>query len=257
MDCQTVERENIAERYLAGALDSRLKEEWELHYFSCDRCAEQLATWQAIEKPLRAMEGSIRMEIGPRKTSRAWLWAGTAVAAALLVGMVIKLDQRPQSVQPAAEATIATNPARWAEIAQLQPPAYRPPTLRSAASKADAQFQKAMEPYQHGDYSQAIAGLQVALQLEPEAAAPRFFLGICELLTGNAADGARELERVAAGDSPFAQEAQFNLAKAYLVEGNRQGNKDRALSTLRRLTDTPGEFREPARQLMARIAAMQ
>jgi len=53
MDCEAVERENIPERYLAGTLDPDLKAQWELHYFSCGRCAELLATWQAIDRPLR------------------------------------------------------------------------------------------------------------------------------------------------------------------------------------------------------------
>jgi tetratricopeptide (TPR) repeat protein len=259
MDCETVERENIVERYLAGTLEPELKEHWERHYFGCDRCAGQLETWQAIEQPLRAMAASIRQEIQPREirphqSTARWLWAGAAIAAALLVGLGIKQTLPPSQRLPRPEiSTAAPTVSPLAELARLEPPAYRPVTLRAAGSKAEAQFQKAMEAYLRRDYPRTIAGLQAALELDPDAPAPRFFLGACDLLTGNTADGVRELERVASGDSPFAQEAQFDLAKGYLLEGNQE----RALALLRRLADVPGDFRERARQSIARIAAIQ
>jgi TolA-binding protein len=255
MDCETVERENIPERYLAGTLDPESKQQWELHYFSCDRCAEVLATWQAIDKPLRAMAGSIRREIRPRRTTATWLWAGAAIAAALVVGLgiTLTLPSSHPATQPAETAAKAPAANQWTELARLDPPTYRAPTLRAAGSPAEIQFQKAMESYVRRDYPQTIVGLRAALEFDSEAPAPRFFLGACDLLTGNSVEGAQELERVAAGDSPFAQEAQFDLAKAYLL----QGNQDQALATLRRLADVPGDFREPARQLIARITAAQ
>jgi FimV-like protein len=110
-----------------------------------------------------------------------------------------------------------------------------------------------MELYQKRDYPGAIAGLQAALALDPAASAPRFFLGATELLTGDAAAGARDLQMVAAGSSPFAPEAQFDLAKAYL----QQGNKAQAVDALRKLADGPGDFQAAARQLLDRISAVQ
>ena len=68
---------------------------------------------------------------------------------------------------------------------------------------------------------------------------------------GDTAGAVREWERVASVTSPFVEEAQFDLAKAYL----RLGDEDRALSTLRRLAGGAGDFREPARQLMERIGS--
>jgi tetratricopeptide (TPR) repeat protein len=254
MDCEAVERENIPERYLAGTLDPDLKAQWELHYFSCGRCAELLATWQAIDRPLRDMAGSIRQVIRPRQTTGRWLWAGAAIAAAVLVGLGIRLATTSGNAPPHPQIAVtapAVNPLT--ELARLDPPSYRSPTLRGAGSQAEVQFQKAMESYLTRDYLGAIAGLRAALDLDPAAAAPRFFLGACEVLTGDTASGARDFERVAAGDSPFAPEARFDLAKAYL----QQGNKDKAIATLRPLADVPSDFQEPARQLMARLAALQ
>ena len=252
MDCETVERENIAERYLAGTLEPQLKEQWELHYFGCDHCAELLATWQAIAEPLRQRESAIRQEIRARKTTPRWLWAGAAIAAALVIGLAIERSPSlPGKDSPKAHVT-APALRNWTELARLDPPAYQPSTLRAAGSKAETQFQTAMEAYLRRDYPQAIAGLRASLELGPDAAAPRFFLGACDVLTGDTAGGVREWERVASGDSPFVQEAQFDLAKAYLL----QRDEDRALSTLRKLAGAPGDFREPARQLIGRITAV-
>src|ERR1700729_3257474 len=121
MDCETVARENIPERYLAGALDPQLREQWELHYFGCDHCAELLTTWQAIDQPLRGMAASIRQEIRPRKTTPRWLWAGAAIAAALVVGTGIKLTLGPEQNSPttASIAKSATS-AQWEELARLE-----------------------------------------------------------------------------------------------------------------------------------------
>lgn len=248
MDCETVERENIAERYLAGTLEASLKEQWEVHYFGCEHCAELLATWQAIDKPLRQRDHAIRQEIAPRRTARRWLWAGAAIAAALAIGVAI----RPPASQPVKTAAKVGPAARnWTEVARFDPPAYQPSTLRAAGSPSELRLQTAMESYLRRDYAQAIAGLQASVDADPDAAAPRFFLGACDLLTGDTAGAVREWERVASGDSPFVQEAQFDLAKAYL----RLGDEDRALSTLRGLAGGTGDFREPARQLTERITS--
>jgi tetratricopeptide (TPR) repeat protein len=249
MDCETVERENIPERYLAGTLDPQLKEQWELHYFGCEHCSELLATWQAIDQPLRGMAPSIRQEIRPRRSAARWLWAGAAIAAALVVGVLTRpAPPKPETVVRTARAV---NP--WAELARIDPPAYQPSTLRAAGTKAEVQFQTAMESYARLDYAHAITGLEAALALDPSAAAPRFFLGACHLLTGDAARAVADLETVAAGDSPFAPEAQYDLAKAYLL----QGDKHRAIVTLQRLADSPGDFREAARQLRTRLNPLQ
>jgi tetratricopeptide (TPR) repeat protein len=252
MDCETVERENIAERYLAGTLEPQLKEQWERHYFGCDRCAELLDTWQAIAEPLHQRESAIRQEIRPRKTRAQWLWAGAAIAAALVIGLAVKPSRSLPGENPPKAQVAAPAARNWTELARLDPPAYQPSTLRAAGSKAEVQFQTAMNAYLRRDYRQAIAGLRASLEIDRDGAAPRFFLGACDFLTGDTAGAIREWERVASGDSPFAQEAQFDLAKGYLLVGD----ENRALSTLRKLAAVPGDFREPARELIERITAV-
>jgi len=251
MDCAQVERESIPERYLAGTLHPQLKEEWELHYFACDHCAELLATWQAIDKPLRSMADSIRREIAPRRNVGRWVGLGAAIAATLLVAWGVRTiatrGNHPTPSIAASQAPPATAPPEWQEFARLDPPDYQPQTLRATGTSAEVQFQKAMESYVRHDYPQAAAGLKTAVGLDPSAAAPRFFLGASEILAGNPTDGIADLEHVASGDSPFVREAQFDLAKAYLMRNER----DRAVDILRKLAGAPGDFQTQATQLLA------
>src|ERR1017187_1988357 len=84
MTCDTRQREKLAERHLTGRLEPAAKEEWELHYFGCDRCAQQLETQVPAEGPLRSMAAEIRREI-PQPKRHAWIWGGVGIAAALLL----------------------------------------------------------------------------------------------------------------------------------------------------------------------------
>jgi TolA-binding protein len=249
MDCVTAERENIIERYLTGRLEPSVKEEWERHYFGCDHCAQQLATWRAVEGPLRAMADEIRQEIPQPRTRRAWLWAGAGIAAALLLAAGASRLLHPSPVAAPVANSPAAERQRLIELAQLDPPAYAAPVLRGMESKAEMQFQKAMQAYQRRDYPPAVAGLRAALRLDPAAPAPRFFLGACLLLSGQVEEGIGELRTVASGRSPFAEEAGFVLAKGYL----RQGDKDSALETLRSVAAGQGDFSSQATQLIAQI----
>jgi tetratricopeptide (TPR) repeat protein len=252
MTCDTVERENIVERYLTGRLEPAAKEEWELHYFGCDRCAQQLETWSAVEGPLRSMAAEIRREI-PQPKRHTWLWAGVGIAAVLLLAAgASRLLHTGPVAAPIADSK-ASERQRLVEIAQLDPPAYAPQALRGTDSKAELQFQKAMQFYQRRDYTEAIPGLRAALDLDSGAAAPRFFLGASYLLSGSVPDGIRELGMVAAGTSPFAEEAGIDLGKGYLL----QGDKEKALETLRRVANLHGDFDNQANRLIGQIEGIR
>ena len=257
MTCDTAERENIVERYLTGRLEPATKEEWELHYFGCDHCAQQLETWSAVEGPLRSMAAEIRREI-PQPKRHTWLWTGIGIAAALLLAagasrLLHTGAPRLQTVAAPVADSKASERQRLVEIAQLDPPAYAPQALRGMDSKAELQFRNAMQFYQRRDYAPAIAGLRAALDLDSEAAAPRFFLGASYLLSGSVPDGIRELRMVAAGTSPFAEEAGIDLGKGYLL----QGDKDKALETLHRVANLHGDFGSQANRLIGQIKGIR
>jgi tetratricopeptide (TPR) repeat protein len=250
MTCEVVERENIIEHYIAGRLGSDIKEQWEQHYFECERCAAELETAMAVQQPLRSMAGEIRQEIPPQRRSASWIWAGAAIAATLLVAAVLSYSYRPA---PPVQGTIPSQSRQLTELARMDPPAYSAAVLRGAESTAESQFREAMQAYSRHDYRPAITGLQTALRLDPTADAARFFLGASYLLSGDPQAGTRELQMVSAGHSPFAEEAAFYLAKGYLL----QGDKTTAIQTLRRLVAGNGEFSARSRQLIAQIAGIR
>ncbi|HEY1495240.1 MAG TPA: hypothetical protein VGF49_11900 [Candidatus Solibacter sp.] len=240
MNCQRVERENLMERYLAVGLGGELKEDFERHYFECAECAQQLETWTMVAKPLREMASA------PAQPRRQWAGGVTAIAAGILV--VIGVSLAPRNTAPDAPTATAAG-ASLAELARLEPPGYIAPGLRGAETSAETLFREAMEAYQRRDYAGAIAGLRASLRVDPEAAAPRFFLGASELLTGRTVDGMNDLGRVAASNSPFAEEARFDLAKGYLMLGRRR----EALVLLRIVESQGGDFAAQAHGLIDRI----
>ena len=246
MNCDDAERQNVAARYLSGKLAPDVAEQWEQHYFGCDRCFEQLEVSRAALEPLREMEASIRQEIPARKIAARWLWAGAAIAAAALFLISTVTVHRPLQPNPAITSQLA-------ELARFDPPAFSTPSMRGGESKAEAQFLRAMAFYQQRDYPRAMEGLRAALDLDPAAAPPRFFLGACLLLTGKPEEASGELRAVAAADSPFAEEARFGLAKAYLREG-RKGN---AAIELRHVAMLNGDFAAEANRLLVRLQEIQ
>lgn len=247
MDCDLVQSGNIIERYLSGSLDPKLRQQWEAHYFACASCAQLLETWQAVEHPLRDAAPRIRREIEVRRTRR--LWAAASIAAALVVALGIGFVRRPAAERPHAVVAVRQLPA----LASLEPAAYEETPMRGVATRAETLFREAMRHYQKRDWVAASEGLRASLQQDPAAPAPRFFLGVSLMLAGRIAEGARELEAVASGGSPFAEEASFNLAKGYLWLGRRED----ALNELARVAAGQGDFARPAQVLQAAIGGTQ
>src|SRR5215813_13536552 len=101
MDCERAIRENTIERYLAGTLDAQAREEWELHYFGCDVCADRLENLRAIREALEEMapqiRNEIRREMRPQRTASRWWWIAVPVAIALLFLLTLVPDPRRQS----------------------------------------------------------------------------------------------------------------------------------------------------------------
>jgi anti-sigma factor RsiW len=244
MDCSQIQNENIIERYLAGTLPPKLRREWEEHYFGCAACAEALTTWQAIETPLRDAAPAIRREIAPSR--RTWVWAGAGIAAMLAVALVTRNARQPLSTPPPANAYV-----ELASLVRLEPAAYEETTLRGVETPGEALFRKAMRAYRNRDWTVATEGLRSSLKKDPEAAAPRFFLGVTLLLSGQPAHAVKELATVAAGTSPFATEARFRIAQGWLLL-NREPEARAALAPL---VAANGDFTVPARELLARLDA--
>ena len=245
MDCERAIRESIAERYLAGTLDPQTTDEWEQHFFACEQCAQQVEILQSIVPALREMAPRIRQEMKPQRPVRRWFWIAIPVAAmAALIIAIPSLDVMRKKSPTAAPAVSET--PDFTLLAKFDPPAYQAPMLRGVDSPAESRFRGAMSAYLAHDWPHAIEGLQRSLELDSKAPAPRFFLGASYLLAGNPQAASAELERSASVDSPFRDEARFDLAKAYLA----LNRPDEAIASL---WSCSGEFGAEARSLIARI----
>jgi hypothetical protein len=78
-----------------------------------------------------------------------------------------------------------------------------------------------MSRYGEGRYDEAANGLRSLTVRSPRLGHAQFFLGISELMTGNAPGARAALQRAAAsGEQPYADESHFYLAKAALRAGN-------------------------------------
>lgn len=159
---------------------------------------------------------------------------------------------------PAVPPTTVDRPARSPippaatldALAQVEPPIYLPVPLRGLRDEAAERFAAGMRQYVAKDYAGAIADLREAARLRPDAPNAVFFLAICELLTGDVASAAAELQKtIGLGDSPYVEEAHFYLAKARL----KQGNVAAARAELQLVVERRGRLERDARGLLERL----
>jgi tetratricopeptide (TPR) repeat protein len=262
MSCATIGAQDVAGRYLAGTLSESERDAYERHYFECQECFDALRMAGA---PLVASPS-------PAEAARNWWPAWLAAAAVVLVGVWLwparpaqnggapapqtsaqpgtaaGTPSIPPVVSPAPRDTAAQSPL--VELARFAPPPSDLPVLRGPEDEARLLFVAALEHYAHRQYPAAIDGLRRAIDKDPTAPGPRFFVGACLLLTGQTQAGIAELKRtIALGDSPYFEEAHFYLAKGLLQAGDAAAAR-RELTTMIALD---GDHRSEAKQLLSQI----
>jgi tetratricopeptide (TPR) repeat protein len=247
MDCKRVEREDIVDRYLTGALEEKERKAFEAHCSECPACLEKLEISRTLQSELWEQSPAAVSEIAEIRYPRSGRWAYAVAAAVLIVAIGLALwwyfgPMRSRGVSvPGATVDIA-------DLGRFEPPAYLPPPApRGSADEASEYFERGMKFFQEGDYHQAIPDLETAVRINPEAAKSRFFLGICFLLTEQNKRGIKELKKtIALGDPAFAEEAHFYLAKAYL----RQKDIGLARRELQAVVEARGRLVEEASRLL-------
>jgi tetratricopeptide (TPR) repeat protein len=252
MNCQAVEAGNVIERYVLGTMSEAEQNEFEQHYFVCAACFGELQAFQAIRGELE------RRMIPARRGSRA-AWLPIAAALAIAFGLAASIYVwRPGGVPPVKVAQVAPpaapnpEPPSLALLARVDPPPYSQPNLRGATTEAASRFRAAMQLYSRQDYRAAAEALTVAARLDPSAAGPRFYLGICRLLLGQPDAAAGELRRVISlGASRYVEPAHFYLAKALLAQEDTAGAAAELNETIR----LSGDREKDARELLERLAA--
>lgn len=157
----------------------------------------------------------------------------------MVVALGVLFWQAKQSRRDQGAKTI-TRPAeipaeRYQLLARFEP---LPPST-------SAQLRTAMDRYRQRDYAGAINILRAQNSTEAH-----FYLGICDLLTNNQADGIRELHSVIdAGESPYLEQSYFYLAKGLLGGGDVNAAKHE----LEAVVAMHGALEKPARALLAQI----
>jgi tetratricopeptide (TPR) repeat protein len=259
MNCEQVTKEEITEKYVLGRLTEAEQGAFELHFFECERCFEEVESLRMLQTELRRAASAIREQTSRRPNLFwRWAWAPAAALAVLAVGVgwwvwrpSVAPLQPPAVVQvptpqPAPQPTVLS----MAELSQVRPPEYVPTVLRGVEDDVMQRFRTAMRHYVKGDYAAAIPGLRAASKLNPQASDINFFLGICYLLTDQTDAAIKQLRRTAAlGDSPYLEETHFYLAKCYLRKGDTPAARNELEKTIQLQGEREGEARELLQQV--------
>jgi tetratricopeptide (TPR) repeat protein len=253
MNCTEIEREEIIERYAAGALADSEREELEKHYFGCEECFHNVQTCRAAGSAIRREEQTIRAE-GRGRAFPRMLWPALALVAAGLITFVALRQNPPAPIVTSAVPPEPARPDPLIAMAHFDPPPYHAVAMRDGAAAAQSLFSAAMQDYTAGRYDQALPGLRAAAEKDPENAAFRFFLGVTCLLAGQAENGINALRAViASGDTPFLDEAWFYLAKADLARRDTTA----ARADLEHVVTLQRDLAPEAQALLQQLAGLQ
>jgi hypothetical protein len=243
MDCPITSGRDLAEGYVAGTLSEAEQDAFEQHFFTCAACLAHVQMLQEVKDGLRRLPAAVP---GHRPVSSGWAttqWLGLAAAAGLVAavgwwwqGRVGPAPAPPvvaigpastpaptpapaPAVPPATAPTAAsTRHAALAQLALVVAPRYVPMAVRGEGPPAGS-FDAAMAHYVAGRHREAAAALKTLSAAEPADPGIAFFWGISELVLGHPQAAREGLTRAIASDvQPYADEAHFYLAKAYLAE---------------------------------------
>ena len=212
MACHIMNREEQAERYVAGLLSESEREACELHFFNCSPCLAVVREAEALTDALA--------EPGIAAARPAATWMRLAATAAVVVAaslLTLHSSGRfdPAPVGAPRRAPVPANP--YAALAAFEPPS--PPSVR-LRDAMPTDLGRGFELYRRRDFGGAVQALQTAARTTPGAAAP-FFLGISLLVTGETDQGIAALQAaVGRGDSPYLEEAHLYLARAHFAKGD-------------------------------------
>lgn len=243
MTCQRVLTENLVERYLQGALDPQLRDDFELHYFACESCLAQLQAVQAIQPILASTPPA------PLRRARPVLpWIGLAAAAAVTV---VLLSWPKQASAPAPVAAVPSPAPGPLLLSEIRPAPYSPTLFRDGAGSPPPELAAAMRQYQDRQWRNAAQALALLSRESPPNPVALHFAGISHLLAGNTEAALDALDRVIilGQNTPFEEEARFYRAQALLL-GRRLPE---ARQELQGIVQGRGDYEAPARLLLNRF----
>lgn len=243
MNCDQIERDEIAEKYTAGTLTEGAAEAFEEHYFRCAACLERLELVQNAAVLLRQPSQT-------RRVSYTMLALAAGLVIAVAGGLAWKLSPGAATHQPVSVARVQPPPNPWADLGRFDAPAYREARLRGQETGALQDFQAGIAEYQQGNYARAVPILRRAAEADPADVRARYFLGVSQLMAGDLADGIEALRRVdAMGLTAYQEEARFYQGKALLQQGDAAG----ARRMLEVVVAMRGDWQAKAAELLTKL----
>jgi len=256
MTCEEVERDEVAEQYVAGRLSEDDQARFEDHYFDCTACLERVRIIEQARADLSLQEHPM--------VWRNWRRAGAGLAAAAVLALAVRAgydrwiandaspvaERPPDVIAPSPSPSTPPAPIVQPSLGKIELPPYNAPRMRTAPTDAQRAFRDAMVFYAAGNCDATLSGLRRALALDDSLLAARFYLGVCELERGRPLAAAPALEQViAAGESPYLEDALFFLADARIGEGNLTA----ARAGLERVVSLRGNRRDEAQRLLTQL----
>ena len=223
------------------------------HVESCPLCRELTGSMGIGEAAGPTLQEGARLRartfpVGTRRwsTFRVVSYAAAAAIALIAGGLVIAQLVTTSTVAPDSTQAQATTPAPAAPpefvLALNKPVTELPPeslTLRSASPDRYASaLERALEPYERGDYAGAIRRLEVVSRDYPARPHPAYYLGLSKLLgaAGDATEDLTRAQKLADRGSSLRADATWYLA----ITLERNGRRDAASALLTDLCKAAG-----------------
>jgi TolA-binding protein len=134
MDCQAINREDLAEKYLGHRLDAAQMDEFETHLLECPMCARELELLQTVQADLTERAHEIRGWTAPKP--HFFRWQIVVLAGIVIVVATASLVVKWQKIQTASVTTPPPPP-------QANPPVT--PTTTQASGTNAAKDQEKLE----------------------------------------------------------------------------------------------------------------
>lgn len=230
--CDPSDREEMAERYVAGSLSPEEAEAFEAHLLECESCRQEVRLAEAIREALLEDESGAEADDEEAEST-----APAAAAAGGSDGAAVR-GELPAWLRTAAALALAISLVLMAivlipsgdvdpELAELgrvvQAPVYLGTSIRAPEARPDSLFADAMDAYVAEDYAAAVDGLRATLAAGGDEPPVHFFLGASLLMLDRPEEAIDAFAAVeASGDSPYVDEARFYRAKALLSEGEAE-----------------------------------
>jgi hypothetical protein len=259
--CTWIEREEIFERYVRGALADAERDAFEAHYFECAACLAALQAYKALHAALRASPAPAGDRVAPPVPRRSWRWAivPLAASAVLVAAVVWYWSSVPAPTTPFGSTETAASLRPAAPVAQ-PPASVSAPAAPPVSSPAVPRSSPPAAPPE----SPAVP-LAVLARVEPPLYAPLALRGARDgatetfdaamrlYVTGDYA-GALPGLRKAAGTKPDEVQYVFFLAVCQLLTGDASGAAVGLRQTIA-LGESP--FLEEAHILLAKAFLQQ